>query len=78
MSQDPSDTQKQAVKQLELKIEELIQLCSLLKAENQTLRHQQSRLLAEHSKLTEKNKIARSRIEAMILHLKRMEHDHGQ
>ena len=78
MSQDLPADQEHAVKMLEFKIDELIQLCLQLKEENQTLRHQHNTLLAERSKLVEKNEIARSRIEAMILRLKTMEHDYGQ
>lgn len=77
MSQVSPPDQDQVLKLLELRVEELIRLCSQLNDENQTLRHQYGVLLAERSKLTEKNELARTRIEAMISRLKNMEHNYG-
>lgn len=78
MSPDHSRSQEHDLKTLEFRVDELIQLCLQLKNENKALREQQSLLLAERAHLMEKNELARSRIEAMILRLKSMEQDYGQ
>lgn len=54
-------------------VEELIQVCERLKAENDSLRTQQQVLTTERAKLIEKNELARTRVEAMITRLKAME-----
>ena len=54
-------------------VEELIQVCDRLKAENDSLRSQQHMLTTERAKLIEKNELARTRVEAMITRLKAME-----
>ncbi|RBC97765.1 TIGR02449 family protein, partial [Xanthomonas oryzae pv. oryzae] len=41
--------------------------------ENRSLRHQQEQLIGERSQLLTKNEQARSRVEAMIAHLKSLE-----
>lgn len=79
MSQNPpSRNFDQDFKVLEARIDDLIQLCQQLKAENQALRAQQASLMTERAALLEKNETARSRIETMILRLKSMEHEYGQ
>ena len=45
----------------------------ILKVENSSLRESQSSLMAERSRLIEKNEHARSRVEAIITRLKAME-----
>ena len=61
------------LKQLEARIEELIDTCDRLKDENSSLRNQQTGLVAERSRLIEKTELARTRVEAMINRLKSME-----
>ena len=61
------------LKQLEARVEELIQTCSVLKDENNSLRQHQDNLVNERSKLVEKTETARIRVEAMINRLKAME-----
>ena len=78
MSQENLRNYDQDLKTLESRVDDLIQLCHQLKSENQALREQQSLLMAERTHLLEKNELARSRIEAMILRLKNMEQEHGQ
>lgn len=78
MSPDHARGYDQDLKTLEFRVDELIQLCHQLKNENQALREQQSLLMAERAHLMEKNELARSRIEAMIMRLKSMEQDYGQ
>lgn len=59
--------------QLELKIDELIKLCAVLKEENDLLKSRESSWGLERSKLVEKNELARTKIEAMIVRLKSLE-----
>ena len=60
---------------LETKIDELIQLCSVLTKENRALRTQQQNWTTERAKLIEKNELAKSRVESMITRLKALEQD---
>lgn len=78
MSPDNARSYDHDMKTLEFRVDELIQLCQQLKNENQALRDQQALLIAERAHLVEKNELARSRIEAMILRLKSMEQEYGQ
>ncbi|HHJ81258.1 MAG TPA: TIGR02449 family protein [Candidatus Tenderia electrophaga] len=78
MSQEQKRNQEQDLKTLEYRVDELIQLCHHLKGENQALRDQQGNLMSERASLMEKNEMARSRIEAMIMRLKTMESEYGQ
>ena len=57
---------------------ESIQLCHQLKSENQALSEQQSNLMSERASLMQKNDLARTRVEAMIMRLKSMEQEYGQ
>ena len=59
--------------QLELKIDELIKLCAVLKEENDLLKSRELSWGLERSKLVEKNELARTKIEAMIVRLKSLE-----
>lgn len=63
------------MEQLEAKIDELIELCSILGRENRALRAQQQNWSAERAKLIEKNELAKSRVESMITRLKTLEQD---
>ncbi len=78
MSQEHTRSHDQDLKTLEFRVDELIQLCQLLKNENQALRDQQGSLVSERASLMEKNELARTRIEAMIMRLKSMETEYGQ
>lgn len=78
MSQEQTRSHEQDLKALEFRVDELIQLCHQLKGENQALRDQQGNLMSERASLMEKNEMARSRIEAMIMRLKTMESEYGQ
>ncbi len=62
-------------KNLESKIDELIELCSVLTRENRALRAQQQNWTTERAKLIEKNELAKSRVESMITRLKALEQD---
>ncbi len=64
---------EQQIIALERKIEELIKLCETLYSENHSLKSKESNWLLERARLIEKNELARSKIEAMIIRLKSME-----
>jgi len=57
---------------LEAKLNELIQLCEQLHQENQFLRSKEATWDSERIRLTEKNELARTRVEAMIKRLKNL------
>ena len=60
---------------LEEKVEELIELYTVLGKENRALRTQQQTWTTERAKLIEKNELAKSRVESMITRLKTLEQD---
>lgn len=57
---------------LEQKIDRLINICARLQKENLSLREREASLLRERSRLLEKNELARSRVEHMIVRLKNL------
>lgn len=61
------------IKLLEQRVDDLINACSDLQQENDTLRQKQGSLMAERAELIEKTELARTRVEAMISRLKAME-----
>lgn len=65
-----ADTPLQA---LESKIDELIALCRDLNRENQRLQGEKDGWLRERQDLVDKNELARSKVEAMIVRLRSME-----
>nr|VFK22232.1 MAG: TIGR02449 family protein [Candidatus Kentron sp. MB]VFK32626.1 MAG: TIGR02449 family protein [Candidatus Kentron sp. MB]VFK76004.1 MAG: TIGR02449 family protein [Candidatus Kentron sp. MB] len=58
---------------LEVRINALIRAYNGVRKENQALREQKTSLMAERGALIEKLKLARVRIEAMVVQLKSME-----
>ncbi|MDH3638539.1 MAG: TIGR02449 family protein [Gammaproteobacteria bacterium] len=58
---------------LEQRVDDLIGTCRRLKDENQSLRSSRDTLLEEKSKLAEKNRMARSRLEAIVDRLKSLD-----
>ncbi len=60
---------------LEVRVDELIDLTSVLARENKALRTQQQNWTTERAKLIEKNELAKSRVESMITRLKALEQD---
>lgn len=62
-----------ALDKLEVRLEELIQLCDRLRDDNEALRQQHTTLTAERNELLEKNELSRARIEAMVARLKALE-----
>lgn len=61
------------LRNLEGRIDQLIEVCQRLKQENRSLRVQNQDLNSQHSRLMEKTRLARARIEAMIGRLKALE-----
>ena len=57
------------------RVDELIELCSVLSRENKALRTQQRNWTTERAKLIEKNELAKSRVESMITRLKALEQE---
>ncbi len=62
-----------SLQNIEDKLDELIRLCTHLEKENATLQAKEASWDQERTRLTEKNEIARKRVEAMITHLKNLE-----
>ena len=58
---------------LEEKVDELIQLCADMKAENQNLRGQANNWEAERKLLLDKNQLARVRLQKILRRLKSLE-----
>ena len=73
MDSSKSNYTEDDLRQLEQRIDDLIDTVGLLKNENTSLRQQQSKLVTERSQLIEKTEMARSRVEAMISRLKSLE-----
>ncbi|MFT4651109.1 MAG: cell division protein ZapB [Polaribacter sp.] len=61
------------LRQLEQRIDQLIDTVGALKNENTNLRQQQEKLVTERSQLLDKTETARARVEAMILRLQSLE-----
>lgn len=58
---------------LEDRIDDLIGVCRRLREENEGLRVSRESLLQERTKLAEKNKLAKSRLESIVDRLKTLE-----
>lgn len=58
---------------LETKLDKLILLCNRLQQENAELKAREGEWQRERVRLVEKNELARSRVEAMITHLKNLD-----
>ncbi len=63
------------INELEAKIDELIQLCTDLERKIAALQTDKHSWAEEKLRLLEKNDLARSKIEAMIMRLKALEQD---
>ncbi|MDT8397632.1 MAG: TIGR02449 family protein [Pseudomonadales bacterium] len=62
-------------KNLETKVDALIQLCADMKKENQMLREHEHHWKSERSHLLSKNDLARTRLEKMLQHLKTLQQE---
>lgn len=63
------------IKDLEAKIDELIQLCDELERKHAMAEADRDNLMAERTRLLEKNELAKNKVEAMIMRLKSLEQD---
>lgn len=72
-SEDRHQTSELDLRQLEVRVDQLIHALELLREENSGLRSRQNELLDERAELIEKTELARNRVEAMISRLKSME-----
>lgn len=63
------------IKDLEAKIDELIQLCSALENQSAKAKADRDNLARERTRLIEKNELAKNKVEAMIMRLKALEQD---
>lgn len=68
----PSDTNEE-IDHLEAQLNDLASLCNRLRLENRSLREQQVSLVEERARLIEKNELARTKVEQMIVRLKSLE-----
>lgn len=69
---DKDPSQSMELKDLEKKVDQLIELYTAVKQENDALRNRQDSLIREKAQLIEKTALARNRVEAMISRLKAM------
>ena len=60
---------------LERRIEELIAFCDQLESKQESIAIEQQKWLQERSRLLEKNELAKTKIEAMIMRLKSLDQD---
>lgn len=58
---------------LEQRVDDLIGACRRLKEENENLRTSRDSLIEEKTKLAEKNRLARTRLETIVNRLKTLE-----
>ena len=63
------------IKDLENKIDELIQVCDELEKKQAVMHADQEKWFQERTRLLEKNELAKSKVEAMIMRLKSLEQD---
>lgn len=63
----------QNLQALEDRVDDLIGLCRRLREENEGLRTSQETLIEERTRLAQKNKMARSRLESIVDRLKALE-----
>ena len=61
------------LRNLESRIDALIEACQRLKKENNSLKSEKENVMQEHARLVEKTQTARTRIESMIDRLKALE-----
>jgi cell division protein ZapB len=69
---DKEPYQSLELRDLETKLDQLIDLYDSVKNENDTLKSKQDALVKEKDQLLEKTTLARNRVEAMITRLKAM------
>jgi cell division protein ZapB len=65
------------IEELYAKVDRLIRHCERLQANNEQLHVREQQWLQERTRLVEKNELARTRVEAMIGHLKNLQQGVG-
>ena len=65
------------IEKLYQKVDQLIRLCEQLQASNKLLVSREQQWLQERTRLVEKNEMARTRVEAVIGHLKTLQRTTG-
>ncbi|MFP4080121.1 MAG: TIGR02449 family protein [Ectothiorhodospira sp.] len=74
MAQTPhNDPDGQPLRDLESRVEALVQLCERLQEENRMLQQQNDQLRAERAALSERGEQARIKVESIISRLRSME-----
>ena len=73
MNDEVNSNFENELKYLEIRLDELVQMCKKLQTENQSLKQRQDSIAEERANLIQKNKQVRARVEAMIGRLKAME-----
>ncbi len=63
------------ISQLEAKIDELIKLCNELERKQLSLEEDRENWLNERTRLLEKNELAKTKVEAMIMRLRALEQE---
>lgn len=61
------------LRELEQRVDDLIGVCRRLREENESLRGKRDSLIEEKSKLSEKNRLARTRLETIVTRLKALD-----
>lgn len=68
-----NDPAEQGLRQLESRVEALVQFCDRLQEENRLLRQENEQLRSERAVLSERGEQARIKVESMISRLRSME-----
>ncbi|MFN3235506.1 MAG: TIGR02449 family protein [Pseudomonadales bacterium] len=63
------------IPELEAKIDELIKLCDELEKKQSSLEQDREHWLSERTRLLEKNELAKTKVEAMIMRLRALEQE---
>lgn len=73
LAMNDEDQIGKGLRQLEQRVDDLIGVCRRLKEENDKLRGNRDSLIEEKSKLAEKNRMARTRLETIVTRLKALD-----
>lgn len=73
LGHDGDGVESDDLKQLETRVDQLIEACQRLQNENNSLKSEHGNLQTERTRLLEKTRIARERVESMINRLKALE-----
>lgn len=72
-----ADMSDYTIKELYNKVDQLIRHCEQLSVDRDELKLREQQWLQERERLVEKNKLARTRVEGMISHLKKLQQGTG-